>query len=321
MVTGTVYASQELNTQNKQININLMEEALLISADIYDSLGYLGISGDDVEALMELPEKDDQFYEDLTEFGLPIEITSRNIVPFNIPVNPPSDAQEQARRMAYVTGVAQRTFDGDINSEAFKKEVVYLYLSHYTDNPYYPNFTNAYCDILVAEDRRVYENYISFGTAARAANSMMNALAYFISSSMSIQSIIEDLNNKRLMILFLKDDIDSFFDNSEQAVEYGEKFINSFFQHYNNEETAEELVAKINQDLELEINYDKHLTELYFGAIRYIIGGRNPVPTILVGQATAYFNAAKDFYDKVAISALQYTTSLRIAMRFDEFWH
>lgn len=71
--------------------------------------------------------------------------------------NPPVDADEQAERMVHVYHDAYALYGNQSNVD---KYIVYLYLSHYVDNPNYnrnsPNFDSIYADVLTSSDISAY---------------------------------------------------------------------------------------------------------------------------------------------------------------------
>ena len=78
--------------------------------------------------------------------------------------NPPSGVEEQNERIKYVTQVALDRYGSVYNSEQFNKYVVYLYMSHYIDNPNYtrenPGFDNIYAYVITNDDIRAYDKFI-----------------------------------------------------------------------------------------------------------------------------------------------------------------
>lgn len=64
------------------------------------------------------------------------------------------------------------------NQSNVDKYIVYLYLSHYVDNPNYnrnsPNFDSIYADVLTSSDISAYESFISNTKFSGIANDVKN---------------------------------------------------------------------------------------------------------------------------------------------------
>lgn len=67
--------------------------------------------------------------------------------------------------MQYVTQVALERYGNTYNTTDFNKYVLYLYMSHYIDNPNYtkesPGFDNIYAYVITSDDITAYENFIA----------------------------------------------------------------------------------------------------------------------------------------------------------------
>ena len=75
--------------------------------------------------------------------------------------NPTKDAEEQKERISHAYSDAYTLYGDKDNVEDY---VVYLYLSHYVDNPDYnkdnPNFEAIYADVITSADVAAYDNFI-----------------------------------------------------------------------------------------------------------------------------------------------------------------
>ena len=93
----------------------------------------------------------------------------------------PQDSKEQDERIAYILRAGHRLYGNMEGTDAYSKNVMYLYLSYFTDNPAYscsnPDFTSYLCDIISDEDKSAYDAYIKSGNAVnmgRAVTELTN---------------------------------------------------------------------------------------------------------------------------------------------------
>ncbi len=298
------------------------DSLLAINASIYDSLREIGFTDDQILRLSELPKKEDSFYEGMESPEPILENAQENRSDaIELSTLEPSESALIASRIANVTSIATRTSNDSVGSVDFNKETVYLYLSHYVDNPYYPNFTRAYCDLLVPEDREVYESYIQVGTAKRNAHNlfqMINKGTSIVYTSRSAIGNLQEIDSATKKFVTSVNDLRAINMDNISLATHADQFVDSFERNYESAENVEALLHAIHEDI-AEKDFEKPLYGLYKDVVISAVLG-NPVPTLILAGSSTYFETINNIADRAALAKVKYSTSLRITLRQYESW-
>lgn len=169
--TNTIYAD------NTKLNPDDMESILNDISSVGKAWESMGFQSQDISEIMQLPRKNSNFYKGIEASVNELSNASKEtkkientlmkqetITLYSQDGNPPSGVEEQNERIKYVTQVALDRYGSVYNSEQFNKYVVYLYMSHYIDNPNYtrenPGFDNIYAYVITNDDIRAYDKFI-----------------------------------------------------------------------------------------------------------------------------------------------------------------
>lgn len=169
--TNTIYAD------NTKLNPDDMESILNDISSVGKAWESMGFQSQDISEIMQLPRKNSNFYKGIEASVNELSNASKEtkkientlmkqetIILYSQDGNPPSGVEEQNERIKYVTQVALDRYGSVYNSEQFNKYVVYLYMSHYIDNPNYtrenPGFDNIYAYVITNDDIRAYDKFI-----------------------------------------------------------------------------------------------------------------------------------------------------------------
>lgn len=303
------------------VQLQDLSNVLTTSSNIYSALQQIGFTDEQILRLSALPKKEDSFYE-TQPTKINDSYSKKDMsLKVNENLNGLSESDYIANRIGNVTSIANKTTTAPVGSDEFNKEVVYLYLSHYVDNPYYPNFSRAYSHIIVPEDREVYDSYIQVGTAMRNSHSliqMINKGASIIQTSPSFINEIQQNERNIKDWATLINDTRSFYNDTQSVYEHANEFVDSFERNYKHAENTESLIRAINEDI-ADKDFEKTLYELYRDVVISAVLG-NPVPTLILAGSSTYFEFVKNLADKAALAKVKYSTSMRITLRQYSTW-
>lgn len=230
----------------------------------------MGFDSEDVSDIMKMARKDDSYYQEISEqisllsneTDETVEIQNALADQYAISScaqngNPPETPQEQNGRIKYVTQVALNRYGSMYNSSVFDAYVLYLYMSHYIDNPNYtknnPGFDNIYAYVITVDDINAYDNFIAQSNFSMFSSNLVN----FVSEFKSAVSNVNDLKTavstgKTISINTMSTlyELDSF--SAEEAANRAELIATSFMYHYGSSTSVTNLLNAIYADLESE---------------------------------------------------------------------
>lgn len=300
-----------------------IEELLEANASIYNSLKEIGFTDEHIKTLADLPRREDSFY---INDASPNTVKATNNVNDEVAANnledPPSSS-EITDRMSKITRLVNTQSVGPIGSESYNSELMYLYLSHYVDNPYYPNFSKAYCHIILPEDREVYESYIQVGTAKKNTYELLKTV---LSAGSFIKSSPERLEQARQARDNSTEAIFAIRDNWKANKELGDikkgskEIIDAFERNYETAPNLESLIEMVHADLpDADYNFGAEILNLYSELLVLVPLATTSSSLIMVGS-DSYLEFVKSASDKFAYDAMRYSTSLRITLRQYSTW-
>lgn len=236
--------------------------------------------------------------------------------------NPPETPQEQNDRIKYVTQVALNRYGNMYNSTAFDAYVLYLYMSHYIDNPNYtksnPGFDNIYAYVITSDDISAYENFIAQSNFSMFSSNLVN----FVSEFKSVVSSVNDLKNavstgKTISINTMGAlyELDSF--SAEETANRADLIATSFKNHYADSVSTTDLLNAIYADLEAEDISRQYIDTCVTGFLG-VLAGTTTMFGIGLSISLCYYNVYMNLYDQVRLTALHYSLSGRVAGRLDE---
>ena len=181
-LTFCMINSQSVNAE-AAVTSELLKKELDGSCEIVEGLKELGFTSEQAKNILSLDRHDSTYYngiqskidslkkpsndmevatlirKDIRKKSAPQKTKSTSSLPNG---NPPADEEEQSERILHVYQDASDRFS-DVNT--ISDYMVYFYLSHYVDNPYYskesPNFDQIYAHDLTSTDIKTYDTFIS----------------------------------------------------------------------------------------------------------------------------------------------------------------
>ena len=135
--------------------VRIFSSNYIVAGQSWENIGF---DSEDIANIMQMQRKDDSYYASLNTDIARLSVETKAlenaiagqgyIQSYAQNGNPPATPQEQNERMQYVTQVALERYGNTYNTADFNKYVLYLYMSHYIDNPNYtkesPGFDNIY---------------------------------------------------------------------------------------------------------------------------------------------------------------------------------
>ena len=164
--------------------------------------------------------------------------------------NPPATPQEQNERMQYVTQVALERYGNTYNTADFNKYVLYLYMSHYIDNPNYtkesPGFDNIYAYVITSDDITAYENFIAQSKFSMFSINLVNFMDEFKSAVNNSSDILTAVDEGKVISINTANAIYglSTFD-PEKTASRAKLIVTSFKDHYESTASVNELLSLI----------------------------------------------------------------------------
>ena len=323
------YPSQTVCAAQGQVDPDDLLEMLndiTIAGEAWESIGF---SSEDIAEIMQLPRKDASFYEPLQEqfSNLYVETEQAEsledalklqprITPYAQNGNPPESPEDQNERMSYVLSIAQTKY-----ADKGDKYLVYLYMSHYIDNPYYsksnPSFSRIYADVITDDDIAVYEDFITLTKFSMFSSNAVNLYDQLRSSGKDIITLKAEASRAKASALntaIAVGDLTTY--DPSDIVRRGKLIAASFKKNYDMQSVTE-LFDAIYEDLEPENVGEQYIQTCVLGFL-----GALATTTTVVGfgmsVSLCYYNFCNNLYDRARLTALHYTLSGRIAERVDQ---
>lgn len=267
----------------------------------------MGFDSEDVSDIMKMARKDDSYYQEISEqISLLSNETDETVEIQNALAdqyainscaqngNPPETPQEQNGRIKYVTQVALNRYGSMYNSSFFDAYVLYLYMSHYIDNPNYtknnPGFDNIYAYVITVDDINAYDNFIAQSNFSMFSSNLVN----FVSEFKSAVSNVNDLKTavstgKTISINTMSTlyELDSF--SAEEAANRAELIAISFIYHYGSSTSVTNLLNAIYADLESEDITTQYIDTCVTGFLG-VLAGTATVFGIGLSISLCYYN-------------------------------
>lgn len=295
------------NTQNnRSLDTELVTSVLSLAENYTKSLDELGIS---IDMIKSLEYKGEDFINECYKYIKSSQENSKISERIETPT-------KNAKELSYAMSVARRNIK-DITSPKYANEVVYMYLSHYTDNPY-NNFEDAFCEYITDYDRSAYDTYLSRGSAIKSANAMRSTITNLVSLGVDLQSGKEILMKHQkstiesgIEIASLGIDIDSLI--SMVRDDLPAIFKNSYSKFDNPEDIIEDVQNT------MSINYKEYNKQAGFIILGVIFSALTFSPPImsLLAVVNSYGMLIADIFDKANFTALIISRNSRIGERID----
>lgn len=325
----TVYAVENhINPNDLLIVLN----DITTSGQAWESIGF---SSEDIVEITQMVRKSDSYYQSIseqinllsveTEQTIALEealVEQANVSTYAQDGNPPETPQEQNERLKYVTQVALNRYGNTYGTDNFNKYVLYLYMSHYIDNPNYtkdnPGFDNIYAHVITSDDIQAYENFIAQSKFSMFSTNLINFVNDITSFGGNINSLKASVEGGKIISINTANalyGLSSF--NIEDTARRADLIVTSFKNHYESEATVEELLNAIYADLEPE-NVEKQYIDICVSGFLGILAGTTSIFGVGMSISLCYYNTYMNLYDRVRLVALQYSLSGRVAVRLDE---
>lgn len=326
-----VYATEVAERINPNDILTVLDD-ITIAGQAWESIGF---SSEDIAEIAQMERKAPSYYEDISEqiAALSMEtdqtrslenelLNQAHVVPYATNGNPPETPQEQNERIKYVTQVALNRYDSTYGTQNFNKFVLYLYMSHYIDNPNYskdnPGFDRIYAYIITPDDIQAYENFIAESKFSMFSSNLVN----FVDEFKTATSNIYDLQNsvrtgKNMALNTAKEIVGQEGFEPDKTANRANLVITSFKDHYESTASVAELLDAIYMDLEPEDVSQQCITTCVTGILGFL-AGTTSVFGFGLSVSLCYYNFYMNLYDWARLVALQYSLSARVAVRVDE---
>lgn len=232
--------------------------------------------------------------------------------------NPPQSEDEQRDRFLHVYNDMITNYANETNNGYY---IVYLYLSHYVDNPGYskenPNFNRIYADKLITEDIKAYNTFIKgtkWTTIGDDAVTLANGVYTLNETATDIESLVKDGKNTALNTIKLINDLDGFeldewYDSANRII------VSKFLENYAAAKTAQDIIDAINNDLDTTSDIQSDYINICVTGLIGMIEGTVP----LVGSILALSTFTYDFYatliNRARLATLQSSYNYRVTLR------
>ena len=295
----------------------------------------IGFDSEDIANIMQMQRKDDSYYASLnTDIArLSVETVETKALENAIAGqgyiqsyaqngNPPATPQEQNERMQYVTQVALERYGNTYNTADFNKYVLYLYMSHYIDNPNYtkesPGFDNIYAYVITSDDITAYENFIAQSKFSMFSTNLVNFMDEFKSAVNNSSDILTAVDEGKVISINTANAIYglSTFD-PEKTASRAKLIATSFKDHYESTASVNELLNAMYVDLEPEDVSQQYIDACVTGFLG-VLAGTTTLFGFGMSISLCYYNVYANLYDKAKLTALHYSLSGRVAIRLDE---
>ena len=311
--------------------VRIFSSNYIVAGQSWENIGF---DSEDIANIMQMQRKDDSYYASLnTDIArLSLETAETKALEKAIAEqgyiqsyaqdgNPPATPQEQNERMQYVTQVALERYGNTYNTADFNKYVLYLYMSHYIDNPNYtkesPGFDNIYAYVITSDDITAYENFIAQSKFSMFSTNLVNFMDEFKSAVNNSSDILTAVDEGKVISINTANAIYglSTFD-PEKTASRAKLIVTSFKDHYESTASVNELLNAMYVDLEPEDVSQQYIDACVTGFLGVLAG------TTLFGFGMSislcYYNVYANLYDKAKLTALHYSLSGRVAIRLDE---
>lgn len=330
----TVYA-EEMAEATERLNPNDLSAVLddiTLAGEAWESIGF---DSEDIAEIAQMERKDASYYAEINEQistlsvemdhtrSLESELLNQSYaVPYAQDGNPPESPQEQTERIKYVTQVALNRYGSKYGTQDFSKYVLYLYMSHYIDNPYYskdnPSFDNIYAYVITSDDIQAYNNFISGSKFSMFSSNLVNLVDEFTTATSDINDLQDSARNGKIVsvntatALYELSDFDSDLMGRRAYL-----ITTSFKDHYESTASVRELLDAIYMDLEPEDVSQQYIDTCVMGFIGFL-AGTTTMFSFGLSVSLCYFNLYMNLYDRARLVALHYSLSGRTAVRLDE---
>lgn len=324
----TAETSEEAERINPDDLLAVLDD-ITLAGEAWESIGF---DSADIAEIMQMERKDASYYE-----GINNQITALSVetdqtrsleadllnkayaIPYAQDGNPPESPQEQNERIRYVTQVALNRYGLKYNSPDFSKYVLYLYMSHYIDNPYYskesPSFDNIYAYVITSDDIRAYESFINQSKFAMFSSNLVNLVDEFKSAT---SDLYDSVTEGKIISLNTANTILTIEDHDgDKMAQRAYLVTTSFKDHYESTGSVRELLDAIYLDLEPEDVSKQYIDTCVTGLLGLLFSA-TPLFSFGLSVSLCYFNLYMNIYDRARLTALHYSLSGRVAVRLDE---
>lgn len=238
--------------------------------------------------------------------------------------NPPVDADEQAERMVHVYHDAYALYGNQSNVD---KYIVYLYLSHYVDNPNYnrnsPNFDSIYADVLTSSDISAYESFISNTKFSGIANDVKNfaSAVYEIQSLTDAPTTLSDIGDTgRVVTLNTVNLVKDLSGLPNDLTNINTLIYNVIHDNYSSGASAETIIQTTNDSLgseQVETVVEDYIDLCVTGFLA-VLATTPPLVGFGISMTVFYYDFCSSILNKARLAALQYSYSSRVALRLEK---
>lgn len=329
------YPMIDVQASNGRINpgdVEIVLDDITTAGQAWENMGF---DSEDVSDIMKMARKDDSYYQGISEqisllsneTDETVEIQDALAEQYAISPcaqngNPPETPQEQNDRIKYVTQVALNRYGNVYSSSAFDNYVLYLYMSHYIDNPNYtknnPGFDNIYAYVITSDDISAYDNFIAQSNFSMFSSNLVNFVSEFKSAVSSVNDLKTAVSNGKTISINTMSalyELDSF--SAEETANRADLIATSFKYHYGSSTSVTNLLNAIYADLESEDITRQYIDTCVTGLLG-VLAGTATVFGMGLSISLCYYNVYMNLYDQVRLTTLHYSLSGRVAGRLDE---
>lgn len=316
-----VYANENSEQESEQESIvnpttfpmNDYAEVMTSVTSTIEAWRAMGLTDETINGLLSLPVKDADFYDGIPEDENDINPLSDEI---NTQMLPSSADAEQISRIQYIANVTKNWLGNkEVTMSEYNRYLAYFYVSHYIDNPLYPDLQTRYPWILVPEDIEAYDLYLSRGSAIHAARSLSQLITGIHSLGSNMSNYEEyaakgyDATAAAYNMSTVTTDLPKFKKGVNAVAE-------AYIAGYDSAESMSQLFKNLDSS-EAIYAFDEY-SQFRAVAKAFVTSFCAPLTpyTSLISGVGGFFNQYGGFFDMANKGSLDYSHSTRFALRY-----
>lgn len=312
-----VYAN-DLNEQEMTVNpttfpMSQYTDVMTTVTATIEAWRSMGLTDETINKLLSLPVKEESFYD-----GIP-ELENEPAAISNTTLLPSSQDSEQINRIQYVSNVTKNWLGNkNVSLSEYNRYLAYFYVSHYVDNPLYPDLQKRYPWILVPEDIQAYDIYLSRGSAIKSAKSLSDLINGMHSLGTSMYKY-QEYADKGYAATAVAYDMASITTDLPQFKNGVNDVADAYIAGYENASSMSQLFSNI-ESSDAIYAFDEQ-SQFRAVAKAFTVSFCAPlVPyTSIISGVGGFFSMYGGFFDMANKGSLDYSHSTRFSLRYYYF--
>lgn len=332
IMTKTIYTYADTSEKIDQSDLETILNDSIIMTEAWKSIGFTSeqiiniMKMDRAEGSEELLENNNLLNETDATRILEDELADKSDIGINVNTratngNPPLNSSDQTSRIIHVYNDAYSLYKDKSNVNNY---IVYLYLSHYVDNPNYnrnsPNFDSIYADVITSSDISAYNTFIK----NTKFTTISNDIVHFFDGVNGIASTGADAvefasNGKNIAVntVNLVRDIQDLPDNIDDV---NTAIYDVVTKRYSSGFSADEMIDEINKTLDDSENEEiiNEYASICVTGMLSMLASTIPVIGMSVSMTVFYYDCYSSIINRARLAALQYSYSTRVTLRMEQ---